>query len=114
MMSESILNSIKKMIGIDPDCVDFDTTIINHINSAFMTLNQLGVGPVNGYRIKNNSNEWKEYIKETDDIDAVKDYIYLKVKMIFDPPINGSIIESYKENIKELEWRLMVKSEEEV
>ena len=114
MFDESILDSIKKMLGINPDCSDFDTTIINHINSVFMTLNQLGLGPDKGYRIKNNSNEWKEYLKETDDLDAVKDYVYLKVKMIFDPPINGTIIESYKENIKELEWRLMVKNEEGV
>lgn len=113
MFDESILDSIKKDLGIDPSCNDFDSNIINHINSAFMTLNQLGVGPEKGYRIKNNSNEWKEYFKEEDNIDAVKDYIYLKVKMIFDPPINGSVIESYKQQIQELEWRLMIKGDEQ-
>ena len=93
MINESILDSIKAMLGIDPLCEDFDLIIINHINSAFMTLSQLGVGPEGGFRIRNNS-------------------IYLKVKMIFDPPINGSVIESYKESIRELEWRLMIQKEE--
>ncbi len=112
MFDESILDSIKKMLGIEPSCEDFDSSIISHINTAFMTLNQLGVGPEKGYRIKNNSNEWKEFINEDMQLDDVKDYIYLKVKMIFDPPINGSIIESYKQTIQELEWRLMIKGDE--
>lgn len=112
MTNESILDSIKAMLGIDPLCEDFDLIIINHINSAFMTLSQLGVGPEGGFRIRNNSNEWRDYFSEADDTDAIKDYIYLKVKMIFDPPINGSVIESYKESIRELEWRLMIQKEE--
>ena len=112
MNDESILDSIKKMLGIVSSCTDFDQTIINHINSAFMALSQLGVGPDNGYRIRNNSNTWNEYYNDAENIDSVKEYIYLKVKMVFDPPINGSIIESYKETIRELEWRLMIQKEE--
>lgn len=112
MINESILDSVKKMLGIDPECLDFDQTVINHINSAFMTLSQLGVGPDNGFRIKDNAKQWNDYYSEAEDIDAVKEYVYLKVKMIFDPPINSSIIESYKEAIRELEWRLMIKKEE--
>lgn len=113
-MEESILNSIKKLLGIAAEYTNFDTDIIIHINSVFMILNQLGVGPSEGFRIIDNTAVWNDYITEDDDLDAVKTYIYLKVKLLFDPPLNSAVIEANKQLINELEWRLNVQVKEEV
>lgn len=113
-MEESILNSIKKLLGIAAEYTNFDTDIIIHINSVFMILNQLGIGPSEGFRIIDNTAVWNDYITEDDDLDAVKTYIYLKVKLLFDPPLNSAVIEANKQLINELEWRLNVKVKEEV
>lgn len=113
-MEESILNSIKKLLGIAAEYTNFDTDIIIHINSVFMILNQLGIGPSEGFRIIDNTAVWNDYITEDDDLDAVKTYIYLKVKLLFDPPINSAVIEANKQLINELEWRLNVQVKEEV
>ena len=107
-MEESILDTIKKLLGISKNCNDFDTDIITHINTVFMILNQLGVGPETGYRIEDNKAKWSDYISNEDDLDSVKTYIHLKVKLIFDPPLNASVIEAVKQSINELEWRLNV------
>lgn len=111
---DSILISIKKLLGIPSDYNNFDTDIIIHINSVFMILNQLGVGPKEGYRIEGPDDFWDDYITENDDLDAVKTYMYLKVKSVFDPPLNSSIIEANKQVINELEWRLNVNSDKGV
>lgn len=113
-MEESILNSIKKLLGIAAEYTNFDTDIIIHINSVFMILNQLGIGPSEGFRIIDNTAVWNDYITEDDDLDAVKTYIYLKVKLLFDPPLNSAVIEANKQLINELEWRLNVQVKEEV
>lgn len=110
-MEESILTSIKKLLGISKDYKNFDSDIIMHINSVFMILTQLGVGPSNGFRIEDDTTDWNEYISEEDNLDAVKSYIHLKVKLLFDPPINSAVIEAIKEQIRELEWRLNVEAE---
>lgn len=110
-VEESILASIKKKIGIADECVDFDIDIIMDINSAFMVLNQIGVGPEEGYRITDRTDTWDDYITEEDDLDAVKTYVYLKVKVVFDPPLNSAVLESYNQKIEEYEWRLSVKAE---
>lgn len=112
-MEESILNSIKKLLGIAAEYNHFDTDIIIHINTVFMTLNQLGVGPSEGFRIKDSLTQWNEYIEEDDNLDAVKTYMYLKVKLIFDPPLNSSIQETMKQSIREYEWRLNIQAESE-
>ena len=104
---ESILNSIKKMLGIAPDYDAFDPEIIMHINSAFMILNQLGVGPLKPFRINNAIQVWEEFLP-LGDIDAVRSYIYLRVKILFDPPQSSSILQAYDAQIKELEWRMNV------
>lgn len=103
---ESILTSIKKLLGVSEDCTDFDADIIIHINTAFMSLNQLGVGPDEGFRVDNKNDTWDTYVTDNDDLEAIKTYIYLRVKLLFDPPLNASIIESFKESIRELEWRI--------
>ena len=107
-MEESILTSIKKMLGIEENYNIFDTDIIIHINTIFMTLNQLGVGPSSGFKIEDDSAIWSEYIDEDSDLEAVKTYIYLKVKLLFDPPLSSSVIESMNRMIAELEFRLNV------
>lgn len=110
-MEESILTSIKKLLGISADYTNFDTDIIIHINSVFMVLHQLGVGPTEGFRIENENNIWSEFVDESDNLDAVKTYVYLKVKLIFDPPLSSAVMESVKQTINELEWRLNIQAE---
>ena len=105
---ESILTSIKKLLGIDESHEFYDEQIIMHINSVFPTLRQLGVGPSKGFRIEDKIATWSDYITETEYItyDSVKAYVYAKVRLIFDPPTSSAHIESLKEIIKEFEWRL--------
>lgn len=110
-MTDSILTSIKKLLLMTEDYTAFDTDIIIHINTVFMTLHQLGVGPEEGFRIEDKYATWDEYIEDEDNLDAVKTYIYLKVKLVFDPPINASVMESMKQVINEYEWRLNVQAE---
>ena len=108
---DSILTSIKKLLGIAEDYTHFDSDIIMHINSVFMVLNQLGVGPLEGFMIEDDSATWDEYITAEDNLGAVKSYMHLKVKLLFDPPTNSSVMECMKQMINELEWRLNVKTE---
>jgi len=110
---ESILTSIKKMLGPTAEYEYFDPDIIMHINTAFMELNQLGVGPSEGFRIEDESTTWNEYIPEDDKrFEAVKTLIYLKVKLVFDPPASSTILESMNRTIDRLEWRLNAAAEE--
>ena len=109
-MEESILISIKKLLGIAREYSHFDTDVIIHINTAFMSLNQLGVGPKEGFSIKDEKTKWKDFIND-ERLNAVQTYIYLKVKLVFDPPLNSSVLESNKQMINELEWRLNVQAE---
>lgn len=106
---DSILISIKKLLGISKDCTDFDTDIIIHINTTFMILNQLGVGE-EGFQIEDNSSTWDEFVN-LEQLSAVKSYVHLKVKLLFDPPTNSFLVDAINESIKELEWRLNVKAE---
>lgn len=110
-MDNSILNSIKKLLGISPDYTQFDQDIIIHINSIFNILSQLGCTKIEGYSISDDTSTWDEIIDDGTDLDVVKSYVYLRVRMIFDPP-TGAASETFKETIKELEWRIMVKEDE--
>lgn len=104
---DSILTSIKKMLGISKEDTDFDTDIIIHINSAFMVLRQIGVGPEEGFSITSESETWHNYLGDSiADLGIVKTYVYLKVKSIFDPPTSSFVLESYKRMMDEFEWRL--------
>lgn len=107
-MTDSILNDIKKLLGIDNTYTEFDTDIIIHINSVFMILNQLGVGPESGYRITGSLNTWSEFTDNEYEMESVKSYVYLKVRMMFDPPQSSALMQAMNEQIKELEWRLNV------
>lgn len=109
---ESILTSIKKLLGMTEDYTHFDTDIIMHINTVFMVLKQLGVGPTRGFSIGDEYATWDEFIPpEDENFEAVKTYMYLKVRLMFDPPTSSALIESINRQISELEWRLNIEAE---
>ena len=105
-METSILTSIKKLLGVAEDYSEVDEDIMTHINSVFLNLTQLGVGPEEGFMIENNTAEWEDFISNSVQLQAVKTYVYLKVKLLFDPPLSSSVTESINRMIAELEWRL--------
>lgn len=105
---ESILTSIKKLLGIEEEYTQFDADIIMHINTVFLNLTQLGVGPSEGFLIEDATAIWEDFIGDSSQLQAVKTYVYLKVKLLFDPPLSSSVIESMNRMIAELEWRLNV------
>lgn len=104
---ESILTSIKKLLGITEEYKHFDQDIIMHINSVFFTLNQLGVGPETPFVIEDDSATWDDFISNQD-TEAVKSYIGLKVRLLFDPPTSSAHLSAVQEACKEYEWRLNV------
>jgi hypothetical protein len=109
---ESILTSIKKLLGIAEDYTHFDNNIIIHINSVFMTLTQLGVGPSEGFFIEDESAIWSDFIPESNKLQAVKSYMFIKVKLMFDPgSIGASTLAMYERQIDQFEWRLNVAAE---
>ena len=107
---DSILNTIKHMLGPSEGYEYFDTDIIVNINNAFSRLTQLGVGPAAGFRISDASATWNEFVTDQR-LEAVKEYVYLKTRLGFDPPANYSHISLMKEQIAELEWELNVVAE---
>lgn len=104
---DSILNSIKKMLGLDPDYTPFDTDITVLINGALMVLRQLGVGETD-LQIADSTATWQDFIGSRTDLEAVKTYVYLKTKLSFDPPASSTVLKAYEDLCKELEWRLNV------
>lgn len=111
-MQESILVSVKKLLGIAPEYEVFDTDIILHINSALSVLTQLGIGPSKGYMIRDANDLWSDFVKDDPRQELLKVYVYLRVRLIFDPPSSSSVIEAINNQIKEYEWRLTVISDE--
>ena len=103
---DSILTSIKKMLGITDEYTQFDADIIMHINSVFMILNQLGIGPDECFTIEDDVATWNEFIPNGQNLELVKSYIYLKVRMLFDPPASSTVMQSMNQAISEFEWRL--------
>ena len=109
---ESILTSIKKLLGIAEEYEHFDQDLIMHINSVFMILTQLGVGPSTGFMITDAAASWDDFLVNGEkNLEAIKTYVYLKVKLAFDPPSSSSNTELYKSLVSELEWRLNVNAE---
>lgn len=108
---ESILTSIKKLLGITEEYTHFDEDLVMHINSVFMILTQLGVGPSEGFVIEDNSAYWTDFIEDPTKMQMVKSYVYLKVKLLFDPSLSSAVIESTNRLINEFEWRLNVEAE---
>lgn len=108
---DSILNSIKKLLGVEVDYNQFDTDIVMHINSVFMELTQLGVGPSEGFSIGGDgSEEWNEFVDDGK-YEAVRSYMYLKVKLLFDPPLSSAVIDAMRRQIDNLEWRINMAAE---
>lgn len=108
---ESILTSIKKFLGIEKEYEHFDPDIIMHINSVFMDLTQIGVGPAEGFSIEDDTSAWTDFIPDTKNLQAVKSYIYLRVRLLFDPPSSSAVIEAMNRDIQRYEWRLNVAAE---
>lgn len=104
---ESVLNSIKKLLGIAEDYTVFDTDLIIHINSVLSILTQLGVGPPEGFSIEGPEDEWVSFVDDSK-VQMVRTYVYMKVRLVFDPPSSSAVIKSMEDSIKEYEWRLNV------
>ena len=105
---ESILTSIKKMLGISEEYTHFDEDLIMHINSALAVLCQLGVGPSEGFFITNKSAVWSDFVPDLSKLQFIKTYVYQKIKLLFDPPSSSAAIQALNESIKEFEWRINV------
>lgn len=105
---ESILTSIKKMLGIAEEYTHFDADLTMHINSVLSILTQIGVGPSEGFSIKDKTAVWVNFIPENSRLELVKSYVYMKVKLLFDPPLISAVIESTNRMTSELEWRILV------
>jgi hypothetical protein len=110
-MTDSILDSTKKVLNLDADYTSFDQDIIMHINAAFSTLNQLGVGPQSGFMIEDNEAVWFDFLAGDLRLNNVKTYVYLRVRMLFDPPTIGYLVDAMQKQIEELEWRINVQRE---
>lgn len=105
---DSILTSVKKLLGITEDYEHFDADIITHINSVFMILTQIGVGPEDGFSITDKTSTWSDFLPDGQNIEAVKTYMYMKVKLLFDPPLSSAVMECMSRSISEMEWRLNI------
>lgn len=109
---ESILRTIRKMIGPDETYTHYDTDLIIHINSALAVLTQLGVGPSEGFFIQDESATWNDFLGNDPKLEMVKSYVYMKVKLAFDPPSSSAVIDSMNRSISEFEWRANMAAEE--
>lgn len=107
-LEDSILRTIRSRLGPDSDYDVFNQDILLGINSAISVLTQLGIGPEDGFRITGEDETWSDLIDDSSRLEMVKDYIYLKTKLVFDPPSNSSLVTFYKQECNELEWRLNV------
>ena len=107
-MQDSILMTIRKLVCGDPYADHFDTDLLVHINACFSILNQLGLGPENGFVVTDETQSWSSYISDNYILNMVKTYVTLKVRVIFDPPLTSSVLEAMNKEISQLEWRLNV------
>ena len=108
MADDSILTGTKKPLGLDEDYTVYDPDIMMHINSVFVTLNQLGIGPDAGFSIEDKSSVWSDFLGNDPRLNNVKTYTYLRVKILFDPPQTSYLVDAMQKQIAELEWRLNV------
>jgi hypothetical protein len=107
----SILSTVKKLLGIEENYTHYDNDITVYINSSFISLQQIGVGPPGGFSITNVDDTWEDFLGDTKELEAVKTYITLKVKLLFDPPTSSFVIESINQTLTQLEWRLNIQGE---
>lgn len=111
-MDDSVLNRTKAKVSVMSDDENFDDELIDYINSAFAELTQLGVGPKAGFRITGSSENWSDYEVDIVQEEMAKQYVYVYVRLLFDPPTNGTVLGLLKEERDRLEWRLKVQAEE--
>jgi hypothetical protein len=111
-MENSILLSTKKILGVSEDYTAFDLDIITHINAAFSTINQLGVGPSEGFSIQGEAETWLDLELPIPQLSLIRTYVFLRVRLLFDPPGTSFLINAMNDQIKELEWRLNALREE--
>ena len=107
-MENSILTSTKKILGIDASYTVWDLDIITHINAAFSILSQLGVGPPNGFMIEDDVTTWDEFTSYGNTLSLSRTYVFLKVRLLFDPPTTSFLLGAMNDQMKEYEWRLSV------
>lgn len=110
--SQSILTTVKRTLNLEEDYTYFDYEITTHINSAFGTLHQLGIGPVNGFEIEDATAIWSDFMAEDLTLSPVKSYVYLYVKLLFDPPAQSWVLTAQEQRLDELTWRLNVVRED--
>jgi hypothetical protein len=110
-VEQSILSSVKKMCGVDPSLTVFDLDILTHINSVFSDLEQLGVGPAGGFMIEDDVPTWDAFLGDDSRISSVKSYMYFRVRLMFDPPQTGYLVQSFDKQIEKMEWRLNITRE---
>ena len=113
MDSSSILESIKKLLGIAEHDEGFDPELKDLINAEFLTLHQLGIGPEEGFSIASPDDKWDSYTTNLHLLDAVRQFIYLRVRLVFDPPASSTVAEAINSRISELEFRLNIQAEED-
>lgn len=108
-ITKSILLTIKKMLGIAEEYHAFDIDIVTNINSVFLTLNQLGVGPSLPFSISDETAVWSDFLGNQEEfLQGVQTYVYLKTRLLFDPPTNSFLVDAMKKQAEEFEWRLMI------
>ena len=113
-MEESILTTIKKLLGLDESYEAFDTDVIIAINTALMALMQIGVGPKIGFRIEDDEATWEDFLgSDVADLEAAKSYVFIKARLMFDPPSSSVVVEAYNKAAEECEWRLNVQRDPE-
>lgn len=111
-MENSILKSTKKILGLDPTYTAFDLDVITHINSAFSTLNQLGIGPADGFMIEDDVPTWDAFFGTNSKYNSIRTYVFFLVKLAFDPPQTSYLISAMERQKSEYEWRLSLVREE--
>lgn len=108
---DSILTSTKRLLGIAEEYDHFDPELVIHINSVFMILTQMGVGPSEGFRITGAAETWDDFIPDGQNLESVKSYVYMKVRLLFDPPTSSALMDALTRSISEFEWRLNIAAE---
>ena len=111
---ESILTSIKILLGIEPDDNNFDQELIMHINTVLTIMTQLGFNPTSGFFITDASSMWTDFISVRKDLEMIKSYVFLRVRLLFDPPQNSFLVDTIQKQYAEFEWRLNVQIEDTI
>lgn len=112
MEIQSILESTKKALGLHREIEDFDPELVMFINSAFAKLQQLGVGPSQGFEISGYDEVWDDFIQHKEMLNDVKVFVYLQVRFVFDPPSIATLNNALSEQLKEVTWRINTKRED--